>query len=82
MINRDAFDLPIRAEMIAKALPVKRTPLICVNCRTIMSPENALDMEVTPGVRSEHIHNVARSGIERWSVVCANCGHYTVTSPR
>jgi hypothetical protein len=81
MMNRDEFELPISAESVAKALPAKRTALICVNCKTIMSPDNALDMEVTPGVRAEHIHSVARTGVERWSVVCANCGHYTITSP-
>jgi thymidine kinase len=60
--------------------PSDRPQMICANCQNAMSFENRLEMEAPRRVKAEHIHNVMRSGTERWSAVCSNCGHYTVSS--
>jgi len=67
--------------MAAIEHPSDHPGLICVNCQSSMAFEHGLEIEIPRGVKAEHIHSVPRSGIEKWSVVCANCGHYTITCP-
>jgi hypothetical protein len=63
--------------MVAITHPSDHPGLICVNCQSSLAFELGLEMEVPRSVKAEHIHSVPGSGIEKWSVVCANCGHYT-----